>query len=345
MAIVAIIGDTHFGASNSNDFFLQYQEGFFRELIPVLKENNVTDFIHLGDVYDIRKAINYKTLKKTHKFFTEILQESGFNIHLIVGNHDSYYKSSLEINAVRELLGWTGFNIYDAPEEISIDSSKFLMVPWICPDNQEKCLSMIDNSLADVCCGHFDISGFYMMKNVINQSGLASSLFDKFKRTFSGHFHIPSNHSKIIYVGSPYELSWNDYNDLKRTVLYDTETDKITFLENHETIFEKVFYGEKSSIKILEETDFSNKILKVYVDQKNNGYEFDLFLKKIKDSNPHLLTVVENVNIVEDEQIHEFIKKDTLEFLTEYIDESELENGYDLKMLMGELYNQAQEIK
>lgn len=342
MALIAIFGDTHFGASNSNDFFINYQDEFFREIFPILKSLGVTHFIHLGDIYDVRKSINYKVLKRTFSFFTEALLKSGFDIHLLVGNHDAYYKNSLEINAVRELLGWTGFNIYDSPQEIQIDSKKFLMMPWICSDNQEEALSLLDSSSADVCCGHFDISGFYMMKNVMNRSGLASSIFDKFTRTFSGHYHIPGDNNRIMYVGTPYELTWADYGDKKRIILYDTETDKLQLLENTKNIFEKIFYEKGVDIS---DKDYYNKIIKIYVDQRDNGYEFDQFLKSVQEHNPRTINVIENVTTVEDETISEFIKKDTLEFLTEYIDEQESDTAYELKILMQDLYNTALELK
>lgn len=342
MAKVALIGDTHFGWSNSNDFFLNYQESFFRDLIPLLKEEGVTDLIHLGDVYDVRKYINFKALKKSFGFFTEILLASGMNIHLIVGNHDTYYKNTLEINAINELLGWTDFNIYETAEEIKIDSMKFLMVPWICSSNHDEIMSMIDNSEADICCGHFDISGFYMMRNVVNQGGMPANTFSKFKRTFSGHFHIPSESNNIIYVGTPYELSWADYGDKKRIMILDTCSNKLEVIENPFSIFEKIFFKKGIDIP---EGNYYNKIIKIYVNQEDNGYDFDLFVKKVKEQEPHLLNIIENVNVQEDSTIHEFIKKDTLEFLTEYIEETAEENSFELKVLMKELYNRALELK
>ena len=60
---IGLITDTHFGARNDSlifsDFFRKFYENVF---FPTLKERGITDVIHLGDVVDRRKFINYKTL-------------------------------------------------------------------------------------------------------------------------------------------------------------------------------------------------------------------------------------------------------------------------------------------
>ena len=60
---IALITDTHFGARNDSliftDFFRKFYENIF---FPTLKERGIKSVIHLGDVGDRRKFINYKTL-------------------------------------------------------------------------------------------------------------------------------------------------------------------------------------------------------------------------------------------------------------------------------------------
>lgn len=343
MSLVALIADPHFGASNSNNLILAYQEQFFESLVPELVSSCVSDLIILGDLYDSRKIINFKTLKKTFQFFTENLLKSGLTVHIIVGNHDSYNKNSLEINAVRELLSWTPFNIYDKPQEIIIDGTQFLMVPWICDANKEECLYMIDNSEATVCCGHFDLSGFYMIKNVLNQHGLASNLFKKFKRTYSGHFHIPGNSNNICMVGSPYELNWNDHGDKKRTILYDTKTNKESYLINPVTIHEKIFFEPGYTLN----KSYENKIVKLYASRNQNSYDLDMFLQELNAHNPYSVTVVENVDFETIDDNQSYVMKDTLDFLQEYIGESDHKDSekFELNALMHQLYQSAKEVK
>ena len=58
---IAILNDTHCGARNSSDVFMQYQEKFYSDIFfPYLLENGITKIIHLGDYYEHRKFVNFK---------------------------------------------------------------------------------------------------------------------------------------------------------------------------------------------------------------------------------------------------------------------------------------------
>jgi len=49
---IAILNDTHCGCRNSSDIFMQYQERFYGEVFfPYLRENGITQILHLGDYY------------------------------------------------------------------------------------------------------------------------------------------------------------------------------------------------------------------------------------------------------------------------------------------------------
>lgn len=342
MAVIAVIADTHFGVSNSNGMFLRYQDRYFKGLIEDLTRKGVTDLFHAGDLYDVRKNINFKTLRETAAFFRERMISAPFNVHIVVGNHDSYNKNSLKINAPKELLDWTDFKIYDDPTEIAIDGTKILLMPWMCNDNVEKSHYMLDQTYADVCIGHFDISGFGMSKEVINKVGMPRSIFQKFKKVFSGHFHLPSNQDNILYVGSPYQLTWSDYGDIKRVALYDTKTDELSYIENHDSIFEKVYYVPG----IEPEDKYHDKIVKVYGSNDSNAYEFDKFVRKIEEQIPYSLSVIETTGTSSNEVLDLNITKDTMSFLVDFIDTMEIKSTEkdEIKTLMLKLYHKAQEL-
>lgn len=343
MSLIAIITDTHFGANNSNNMFLRYQDKYFENLVQTLTELGVTDLFHAGDLYDVRKSINFKTLRQSASFFRERMLAAPFNVHIVVGNHDSYSKNTLKINAPNELLGWTDFKIYQEPEEIEIDGRRIAVIPWICHDNEQRCVQLIEDTYADVCIGHFDIAGFGMSKEIINKVGLSRSIFKKFVRTFSGHFHLPSEQDNIIYVGSPYQLSWSDYGDTKRVILYDTKTDSIRSLENEESIFEKIYY--KDGIEV-EDGVYNDKILKIYTDESHDSYKFDLFVKRIQEQNPYSVSVIDGVKSSDVVSDIADMNKDTMEFLVECIDALDIPapDKDETKALMLKLYTKAQEI-
>ena len=68
---IALLNDTHFGARNDSPAFLDYFMRFYNEIFfPYLKENNIKTLVHLGDVVDRRKFINFKT---AHTFREEFM--------------------------------------------------------------------------------------------------------------------------------------------------------------------------------------------------------------------------------------------------------------------------------
>ena len=79
-----ILNDTHFGFKNDSCILLDYfLEVFDEQLFPYLKEHNIKTIFHLGDVFDRRKYVNFKTLHRVRKEFLEPLQEMGIKVHAL----------------------------------------------------------------------------------------------------------------------------------------------------------------------------------------------------------------------------------------------------------------------
>ena len=67
---IALITDTHFGARNDSLIFNYFFKKFYEDIFfPTLKERKIKKIIHLGDVVDRRKFINYKTLNTMKEIF------------------------------------------------------------------------------------------------------------------------------------------------------------------------------------------------------------------------------------------------------------------------------------
>ena len=102
---IAIINDTHFGARNDNahfnEYFYQFYEGIF---FPYLAQNNIKTCIHLGDLMDRRKFVSYKTAKDFRERFILPFDTLKIDMHIMIGNHDTFYKNTNDVNSVVELL-------------------------------------------------------------------------------------------------------------------------------------------------------------------------------------------------------------------------------------------------
>ena len=102
---IALITDTHFGARNDSQIFTDHFMKFYNDIFfPYLEENDIKTLIHLGDLVDRRKYINYVTLNSIRRDFIFRLGDMGVDTHIIIGNHDTYYKNTNRINAVQELF-------------------------------------------------------------------------------------------------------------------------------------------------------------------------------------------------------------------------------------------------
>ena len=75
MTKIAIITDTHFGVRNDISHFIESQNKFFENtFFPKIDELNIDTILHLGDVFDRRKYINYYTLKECKRFYHNRLE-------------------------------------------------------------------------------------------------------------------------------------------------------------------------------------------------------------------------------------------------------------------------------
>jgi len=102
---IALITDTHYGARGDSEGFHSFFEKFYLEqFFPYLVEHNIKEVIHLGDMFDRRKYINFVSLSRCRKYFFEPTREHGIKVHAIIGNHDTSYKNTNEINSPNLLL-------------------------------------------------------------------------------------------------------------------------------------------------------------------------------------------------------------------------------------------------
>ena len=151
-----------------DDFFHKfYDEVFF----PYLKEHNIT-LVHLGDVVDRRKFINHNTAYNFKKHFWNVLDDMIIDTHVILGNHDTYYKNTNEVNAMQNLNLSKDVKIYTKTTQVEFDGLPILFIPWICDDNEKESVELITNSQAVVAMGHLEVKGFEMHNGHYNEHGL-----------------------------------------------------------------------------------------------------------------------------------------------------------------------------
>jgi DNA repair exonuclease SbcCD nuclease subunit len=317
---------------------------------PYIDGNGINTVLHLGDLVDRRKYININTARRLREDFLKPLNDRKLRVLMVAGNHDTYYKNTNEVNALREIVSsYNHIDILDkAPQEIIFDNLPILLIPWICDENRKESIERIQNSNAPIAAGHLEIQGFEMYRGSIVSHGDDRSLFDRFDMVLSGHYHHRSSDGTVFYLGSHGEFTWSDYDDPRGFHILDTETRELTFIENPFKMFKKVWYNDLDDDFLNNDLDYSqfkNSIVKVIVSNKDNPLWFDKFIENIESEGPIEMQIVEdhlNLALEDDADIVNEAES-TLDIFKKYIEtvESKAVSKEKLEKKIVELYNEA----
>ena len=341
---VAIITDTHYGCRKGSKLFQDYFEQFYKNVFfPTLEKEEITTVMHLGDAFDSRKSIDYQSLEWTKRVVLDPLLK--YDVHMLVGNHDAYYKNTNSVNSPSLLLqNYSNIKTYSDPEVIKIGNLNVLLIPWICADNEEKTLRLIKKSGCKVAMGHLELNGFQAHRGHTMDDGMDSIVFDNFIKVFSGHYHTRSNNGTVFYLGNPYEIFWNDVNDTRGFHIFDTETLEHTPVNNPYKMYHVIYYDD-DNYQTFDTREYENKIVKVIVRKKSNTKKFEKFIDKLYTSNISELKIVENLQIEENEEFEAYESEDTLSILNRYVEESEISLDKSIvQKMLHEIYREACEI-
>jgi DNA repair exonuclease SbcCD nuclease subunit len=341
---VAIITDTHYGARKGSKLFQDYFELFYKNVFfPTLEQYGITTVIHMGDAFDSRKSIDYQSFEWAKKVVFEPL--SKYNVHMITGNHDCYYKNTNNVNSPNLLLqSYPNVKTYSSPTEIKVGDLNVLLIPWICMENEEQSLKAIKNTKSKIAMGHLELQGFNVNRSVVMEHGLEANIFKNFTKVFSGHYHTRSDNGTVFYLGNPYEMFWNDVNDPRGFTIFDTETLEHTPIDNPHRLFYNIYY-EDTPYQMFDASEYENKIVKVIVRKKSDTKQFEKFIDKLYSVNVSELKIVENFQIQESEDFEAFDSEDTMSILNRYIEEAEVTLDKTIvQKLLQEVYQEACEL-
>ena len=336
---IAIITDQHLDGRKGNLAFWNYFQKFYDEIFfPTLEKEGIKVIFDLGDTFDNRKSMDFNTFHRVRENYFERLKP--YNVHMLLGNHCTYYKNTNRINSPELLLEkYYNIKIYSEPTEILMGSKVFLMLPWINKENQEDVFRRLETSEADICCGHLELNGFEITPGMTMDHGMDPKLFHRFARVWSGHYHHKSKKANVQYLGNPYQMFWNDYKDRRGFHIYDTESDRLKFVENPFEIFDKIFYDDtRVDYNKQDVSHYKDKFIKLVVEEKRDYQMFETLVDRLYNVGVHDVKIVETL-VEEDTADIDVSTKDTLTLLNEYIDEVEMSvSKSDLKSLMRTLY-------
>lgn len=346
MSKIYMIGDTHIslGYPNSVDkWYKIHQEYFSKFLIPLLKERIEPGdiIIHLGDLFDNRNVIPINLLNYGMDVVEEISKIAP--LHIIVGNHDCWSKSSDEINTIRPFRWIPNVHVYDKTTQIEYNGLKLCLMPYL-----EKRLEQIklinDNKGCDYLFCHSDLNGCRMHLTSVghrNSDKIDVDDFKSFKRVFSGHIHIRQVNTNFEFIGSNFQMDRNDYGDQKGITILDTNTGETEFIPNDVSpVFKKVRVVNEDDVIFLEtlkdskdyiDIAISNNLL---ISNRKLRRKLEIILESNKFASVEYIDDITN-NLVEDELVNESVDNDVSIDISialdyeDYVKEYILKQSYD----------------
>lgn len=342
---IALITDTHAGARGDSPLFAEMQAKFYTDVFfPELVKRDIDDIIHLGDYFDRRRFINFSSLAANYESFVK--PAKTYNVHLIVGNHDTYYRSTNSINSPMLLLD-RHWNIYEERDTLVLsDGFRVAMVPWINPENKADTLQWLKEVDVDMVAGHFEFAGFEMHKGTVSKDGQDPEEFIQHPIIISGHFHTQSEKGNIKYLGSAFEFTWSDCDDPRGFHIFDTETKEFEFIQNPYKMFFKVVYDGSQSADDYEH--IKDKFVKVIVTEEDPK-KVDKFIRGLHAHHPHDLQVIDQA--IEQDVKHASVDVDintevkTHSVIQEVVQDTELNESVKARVskLLNEIYMEALE--
>ena len=232
---VALISDLHFGVKQSDSTFQKSQLSFFeKQLVEELKLRSIDTIFVLGDVFDTRQSVNVQTSNVVLHLFKDIFED--FNVHMIVGNHDLYYKNTTSVNSLKQLDLLPNVAVYETPQKMEFGGHSVTFLPWITDYK-----SFTGTEKSEYCFAHLDVAGFMMDKiNMCSEGISIKQLADNYEHVYTGHFHTRSKKKigdcDITYIGSPYQLTRIDMGQDRGCTILDLDTNTTELIVNTESI-------------------------------------------------------------------------------------------------------------
>lgn len=336
---VAIFSDIHIGVHQNSKFWHEISLEWAKWFTEDIKKKGIKDVIFCGDFFHTRDEVSVDSLH----FGTTLLELfKDFNVVMIVGNHDCFFKDSSSVNSISPYKNWSNITVIDTPLLINYKNKKINFIPWG--------VKLEDIPIADYTFGHFEITLFRMNSFALCDDGfLAEDILKKSPTIISGHFHLRDEKfydgGKIIYVGNPFQMDFNDAGSTKGYYVIDFETDEMVFTENHispkhHNLTLSFLISEKTITDKVRDL-FKNNLIKLKIDRRVTPDDLEFLINKYKSLNPTQLNVEYEADKCDydlSEEKKDFSGVDIQQAIIEFIDLMDANNKKDLTKYTIELY-------
>lgn len=253
---VLLIADLHV----EQGIYTEISIDFLEHIKNYSKKNNVEAIIFAGDMFE--KSSRIKNEAFVPLFFKLYeLKELGLKLFFLLGNHDIY---NVDNNSIVETFAVFG-KVIKTLMDFKIGGSNIIFYPYT------KNIKDIPTS-GEILITHLPIADFtFDNKYHVNEKqGFKPELFEGFDIVFSGHFHRHQHKENIIYIGSPYQLSFEEMNEQKGFIELDIKKDGSFNWKR--IIYDKAPEYIKIHINDFNDENVFNKFVGVIIDEKVNNF-------------------------------------------------------------------------
>lgn len=329
-----LIGDSHWGISNCNQRMIQQNIEVWDYILKISESRKVDAILEAGDFLDKRKDIDAQLLQTIKQ---EVLDKLTCPLYLLVGNHNTYYKTTSLVNNIEAFNNYNKFiNIVDKPLNLN---NVISIIPWVDDSNIAEITKYITKDTNKYCLGHFEFNGFPFDKTTVSEckEKISRSSFNMYGRVLSGHYHIQSKKDNVIYLGTPCQLTWIDENIEKYIYILDTETDELEEILIPYTLYHK--YDLEKYEDIVPSFLSGKRVIFYYDDNIEKDY-FNSLQTRIQQLGTDSVQFIKrkNTNIKKQELVLDE-QKPLLDNILDYIENIKPDNQNEIEFLIKKIYN------
>ena len=338
---IGFFTDLHIGIHQNSEKWHNVSLEWAKWFTSELKKRDITKILFGGDFFHYRDEISVKSLH----FANDLLDLfNDFEVYMIPGNHDAYYKDNSTVHSLSILNNRPNITVFDVPTVRDFYGFTVGFCPWGTTVN--------DVPECDLLIGHFEVQNFNFNSFKVCDHGIQSTdLLNKSKLIVSGHFHKRQrrlyNEGEIVYAGNPFEMDFNDIKDQKGFYIFDLNESKIKydFIKNTiSPIHIKVNLSELEELKtIAKKIGWSKLAIKIVIDKEVKTNLLDKIISSINFEAPfslvtdylHKFNIGDNIEIT-----NELGDLNIKQCIVEYIDSLDIENKNEVTTKTVSLYNQ-----
>ena len=338
---VCCISDIHIGVHQNGSLWHKVTLEWVQWLDKQLKSKGIEDIIICGDLFHYRDEIAVNTIHVVTQFLN-ILKD--YNIVMIVGNHDAYYKDRSDVNSLSILSGWSNITVIPNVCETVAFGRKLGFCSWGVKDK--------DIPTADILFGHFEVQNFrYNFAKICSHGTPVKRLLKKSPNIISGHFHIKQSRQydegKITYLGNPFEMDFGDVDDQKGYYILDIEKIDLKFYKNvispkHKKIYISDIINEERAAGIKKQ--IKNNFIKFIIDVDVPPDIIEELIDEFSKLKPKSLNVDYQVNFNKlkfDDNDQDLSCVSVEAAISEFINLMEVDNKKDVEKYTLDLYKRC----